>query len=158
VIVLVGAFLLFYRPMTTEPTPTANPGLATTTLTVGNTTITVEVADTDAEREQGLSDRTSLAPGHGMLFVFQQDGDYGFWMKDMSFPLDMLFISETQTPNVGAVVSVAANASPDSYNAADPNASQVFSPPLAVKYVLEVPAGFAAEHGIATGTVVRIGK
>ena len=164
VAILVAAFLVYrYYPMT-QPTqqPLAPSQLSstTTTVTIGAsevsqtnlTTITVEVESTEAAREQGLSGRTSLPEGKGMLFVFEQDGDWGFWMKDMNFPIDIIFISATKTPGVGSVVSVAANASPEGYNQ---NPPQIFYPPLAVRYVLEVPAGFAAKHGVVPGTTLH---
>lgn len=115
--------------------------LPTKNITVGTTTVAVEVADTEALREAGLSSRSALAPGSGMLFQFEHNGDWGIWMKDMRFPIDILFISET-----GSVVSIDANVSPDTY-------PQIFYPPLAVRYVLELSAGFARAHGIVPDSV-----
>ena len=54
--------------------------------------IYIEVADTDASRQQGLSDRDGLCAECGMLFVFPQNGYYGFWMKDMNFNIDIVFL------------------------------------------------------------------
>lgn len=118
---------------------------------IGSTAVQVEVADTDAAREQGLSGHPPLPEGSGMLFVFPYDGDWGFWMKDMTFPLDIIFIGATQTPGEGSVVSIAVNASPAGYQQDPP---EVFYPPTAVRYVLEVPAGFAAAHNIGQDTKV----
>ena len=147
--ILVAAFLVYlYYPMASVPTQQP----PTQTVTIGTTTVQVEVESTEAAREQGLSGRTSLPDGRGMLFVFQQDGDWGFWMKDMNFPIDIIFISATQTPNVGSVVSVAVNASPEGYHQ---NPPQIFYPPTAVRYVLEVPAGFAAAHNVVQGTTLQ---
>jgi len=109
-------------------------------------TVQVEVETTEASREQGLSGRTSLADGHGMLFVFDSPGNYGFWMKDMNFAIDMLFIDAS-----GKIVTIAANASPKGYHQ---NPPQVFYPATPVQYVLEVPAGFAAQNGITEGEQV----
>ena len=114
-----------------------------TTVTIGSTTIQVEVEDTDASREQGLSGRTSLADGSGMLFVFDTPGNYGFWMKDMNFSIDMLFIDA-----LGTIVTIAPNASSAGYHL---NPPQVFYPASSVQFVLEVPAGFAAKNGIEVG-------
>ncbi|HVV15003.1 MAG TPA: DUF192 domain-containing protein [Candidatus Paceibacterota bacterium] len=134
----VAVFLLYYsfNPMPAVPTM-----LPTKEISVGTTTIVVEVASDQAQEEQGLSGRTSLPEGRGMLLAFEHNGDWGIWMKDMRFPIDILFISET-----GNVVSINENVSPDTY-------PQVFYPPLAVRYVLELPAGFAAAHGIAPDSV-----
>jgi len=56
--------------------------------------INVELANTNASREIGLSYRTSMNQDEGMLFVFDKIGKYGFWMKDMNFPLDILWLDE----------------------------------------------------------------
>lgn len=100
----------------------------------------VEVADTDASREQGLSGRTQLPEGQGMLFVFDTEDLWGFWMKDMRFPIDMLWADAN-----GRITTVVENASPDSY-------PQIFYPTQLAKYVLEVPAGYAARNGITEGS------
>jgi hypothetical protein len=117
----------------------------TQTLTVGDARIKVEVRDTEAGRELGLSGRNSLALDHGMLFVFDTPGPYGFWMKDMKFPIDIVWISEDL-----AVVGMVRWATPESY-------PEIFSPPSDIKYVLEVPAGYSTEHGIAVGQRVLMG-
>jgi len=116
--------------------PSSTATLPTKEITVGTTTIMVELATDQTEDEQGLSGRASLPQGRGLLMAFAQDGDWGIWMKDMLFPIDILFISEN-----GSVVSIDANVSPDTY-------PQAFYPPLAVRYVLELPAGYAAAHNI----------
>ena len=114
-----------------------------THVTVGTTTIAVGVANTPTARAQGLSGRASLPDSSGMLFVFDMPGNYGFWMKDMQFPLDIIFADAS-----GRIVSVYQNLSPQTYLA---NPPQVFYPAAPALYVLEVPAGFAAAHGISVG-------
>jgi uncharacterized membrane protein (UPF0127 family) len=59
--------------------------------------LTLEVARTEAQREYGLMNRTSLAPHTGMIFVFPGDGPIDFWMKDTLIPLDMVFIAADGT-------------------------------------------------------------
>ncbi len=54
----------------------------------------VEVADTIEERQLGLSKRYSIAEDGGMLFVYDEKGTYGYWMKDMYFPIDILWIED----------------------------------------------------------------
>ncbi len=63
-----------------------------TVLLINNHKISAEVADNQAEQARGLSNRDSLAPDAGMLFVFEQPGRPGFWMKDMLFNLDIIWI------------------------------------------------------------------
>lgn len=58
----------------------------------GNISITAELAVTDEERQQGLMFRDRLNPDQGMLFVFEEEGFYSFWMKNMKFPIDILWL------------------------------------------------------------------
>ena len=138
---LVGGIAFgFYRA--TPPTDTTM-ATTTTSITIGTTKVQAEVEDTDASRAQGLSGRQSLAEGTGMLFVFDAPGKYGFWMKDMNFAIDMLFVDAS-----GTIVTIAPNASPAGYRL---NPPEVFYPVAPVQYVLEVPAGFAAMNGVIVG-------
>ena len=72
--------------------------------------IKVELAVSDAEKGKGLSGRTGLAPNTGMLFVFEKPGPYAFWMKDMNFPIDIIWLSEDLK-----VVYIKQNTRPESY-------------------------------------------
>ncbi|HCR42252.1 TPA: ACR family protein [Patescibacteria group bacterium] len=54
----------------------------------------IDIADTDAKRAQGLSGRSSLGSDEGMWFIFDQEGIYPFWMKDMQFSLDLVWVSQ----------------------------------------------------------------
>jgi len=103
--------------------------------------VSLEVAATPAERERGLMYRRSLAEGRGMLFVFDADGNQSFWMKNTLIPLDLLFIARD-----GTVVGIHANATP--LSTADIAVGK------ASRYVLEVPGGWAARHGISAGARV----
>jgi uncharacterized protein len=111
---------------------------------IGGTSVRVELADTLDERVRGLSGRESLSEGEGMLFVFPEDGRYGFWMKDMNFSIDIIWLS-----SAGKVVHIAENVPPDSYPAS-------FQPAEPARYVLEVPAGFAKAHNIALGSTASL--
>lgn len=111
-------------------------------LVVGTTVITAEVVDTPEDRHRGLSGRERLKPQSGMLFVFEEEGDYGIWMKDMLFPLDIIWINSHHE-----VVYFKENATPDSY-------PQTFQSPKLASYVLEVPAGFVKENLIKIGDIV----
>lgn len=120
------------------------PTLPTTTVTIGNTTIHAEVASTDTERDDGLSGRSGLAPGQGMLFVFPQPQNDGFWMKEMNFSLDILYADAN-----GTIVTIWPNLSPSTY-------PQAFYPISPAQYVLELPANFAAQNGIVVGSKMVI--
>ena len=63
-----------------------------TTVSMNNKTFKVTVAKTIEEKQKGLSGQKSLGQDKGMLFVFNEKGYYSFWMKDMKFPIDIIFI------------------------------------------------------------------
>jgi uncharacterized membrane protein (UPF0127 family) len=107
------------------------------------TAVEVELARTPAEQERGLMFRERLAPASGMLFVFSDDLDRVFWMKNTLIPLDMIFIDAR-----GAVVGVVERAEPLTLAARGVGAPS--------RYVLEVPGGFCAEHGVRAGDRVRL--
>lgn len=105
--------------------------------------VLVEIAKTPAEQAAGLGFRDSLGKDDGMLFIFGEETTPGFWMKNMEFPIDIVWISGD------AVVGVSENIQPPT-GAAEENLT-VYSPPEPVDYVLEVNAGFAEENGIKIG-------
>ena len=114
--------------------------------TFGGVSLRIEVVQTDAARELGLGGRTTVAPDYGMLFVFANPDKYGFWMKDMTIPIDIFWLDSS-----GVVVSKQEDVSPESY-------PTVFYPEVPAQYVLETQAGFAEAHGIATGTPLQLQK
>ncbi|MEZ0208944.1 MAG: DUF192 domain-containing protein [Candidatus Paceibacterota bacterium] len=111
--------------------------------------IVAEVASTPASRELGLSGRSGLKEGKGMLFVFEHSGRYGFWMKDMNFPIDIIWINED-----GVVVHIERGATPESYSDFNPPKTFVNTPDA--KYVLEIASGASDTYGIYLGTKVQI--
>jgi uncharacterized membrane protein (UPF0127 family) len=120
----------------------------TTQITVGSQSLTVEVADTSLLRTRGLSYRDSLATGTGMLFVFGEARPLTFWMFEMRFCLDIIWIENGQI--AGAAESVCP--AEDRHSTDIP----VYSSPSPVRYVLEVPAGWMDDHGFDVGTPVEI--
>ena len=111
---------------------------------IGDAELIVELADTDKKRIQGLSARESLAEGRGMLFIFENQGLYGFWMKDMLFSIDIVWLDENLT-----VVGVEEGVSPETF-------PEVFYPDRAIISALELPTGFAEENGIDTGVAMYL--
>lgn len=102
----------------------------------------VEIADTPDERRAGLMYRTDLGPDEGMLFLFEQEGDRSFWMKNTPTSLDIFFIGADRR-----IVGIRKNTEPYSEKPI-----RVDAPSQAV---LEVPAGFAERHGIEPGARVE---
>lgn len=117
-------------------------------VTVGETTVIAEIADTGPLRQRGLSYRDGLAPGTGMLFIDERPRFQTFWMKDMRFCLDIIWIEGGQI--VGAATEVCPH--PDLPTSELPT----YRSPIPVRYVLEVPAGWLAAHGYGEGTPVTI--
>ena len=122
--------------------------LATKKVCLGGTCVACEVADNDASRSRGLMYRDSLKPGTGMLFIFPEEGRYSFWMKNMRFALDMLWISTN-----GEITSIMADVPP----CGDGDCPGL-EPRAQARYVLEVESGFCAKHGLTTGQRVEIGE
>lgn len=113
-------------------------------VTIDGIEVSVELATTSAAVQKGLSGRASLASRSGMLFIFSKPDIYRFWMPDMRFPLDIMWIED------GRVVDISANVS----NEFDPRKPKFYSPRTPVRYVLEVNAGFAKQHAIEIGDPV----
>ncbi|MBP9714945.1 MAG: DUF192 domain-containing protein [Candidatus Pacebacteria bacterium] len=110
---------------------------------VANQKIKVDVVNTPETRAQGLSGRESLAENEGMLFVFDNPSDYSFWMKDMNFSIDMIWIGEDMK-----ITYIKKNATPESY-------PEGFGPKEKTsKYVLEVFSGFSDKYDLETGDKV----
>ena len=104
---------------------------------IGSQTFTVEVAASASERERGLSGRALLKPGTGLWFVFLAPDRYGFWMRDMRFPIDLIWVSPDR--QVAGAISLQPCA--DKF-------CPIHYAPRAVAYVLEVNAGeFAGKTG-----------
>ncbi len=122
---------------------------------VGGATLNLILATTTADEERGLGGRDSLPSDAAMLFVFPKDDRYGFWMKDMRFPLDILWLSASSEggPSSGGQVLKVITVVSDIATSTYPN---VFYPSAPARYVLETNAGFAASHGVSAGTVVRL--
>lgn len=96
--------------------------------------VKVEIAETEAQRAQGLMFRQYLPFGEGMLFLFQGTTRIPFWMKDTPISLDILFVRD------GRIVDVINNAVPYSETLLIPNQDY--------NMVLEVPGGYATFQGL----------
>lgn len=147
-IAAVIVFITFIIAFVAFSTPAAAPDAATGVPKPTGSALptTIEVADTQATRAQGLSGRDALAGDSGMLFVFGSDDRHGFWMKDMKFAIDILWLGAD-----GTIVDVASNVGPDTY-------PTIFEPAQPARFVLEVPAGYTATRGWGIGTRLELGE
>jgi len=141
----------------TATAPTAQPALSgpagdptvgatgpvgpTITLSVGDTTWPVEIADDRAEREHGLMYRDGLAEDHGMVFVYPDQRLRAFWMKNTRIPLSIAFLD-----GQGRVVSISDMAP------FDLSTTPSGRPAM---YAVEMSAGWFAAHGVAVGAKVE---
>ncbi len=127
-----------------------NPPLASEPLIIDSAIFTVEIASTSLSQTRGLSFRPSLGTNGGMLFIFDVGSVQTFWMKDMNFPLDMIWISGA------TVVGFTQNIPAPPPGTALWNLP-VYSSPGNTDKVLEVNAGTVAKYNIRVGDVVTIG-
>ena len=110
---------------------------------IAGITLKVDLALTAQAQEQGLSGRNNLQEDEGMLFVFDHADKYPFWMKDMNFPIDIIWIGEDMQ-----VVYIEKNAEPASY-------PETFAPSQNAKYVLEVVSSFSQKNNLKEGDEVE---
>ena len=115
----------------------------------GEATYAVDVAVKPEERRQGLSGRETMAQDAGMLFVFEEEQPLQFWMKDMRFPLDIIWID-----GQCRLIGVSADVPTPPPNAGSDEIPRVQSPSPA-QYVLELNAGEWARAGLSPGDRVQ---
>ncbi|MGM0576814.1 MAG: DUF192 domain-containing protein [Myxococcota bacterium] len=113
----------------------------------GPVVVVAEVVDTPDSRARGLMFRESLPEGAGMLFVFEERRRHTFWMKNTLIPLDMIFIDDAAGRGEPRVVGVV--------HRAEPRTLRTRGVDRPSRWVVEVPGGFAREHGIREGVRVR---
>jgi uncharacterized membrane protein (UPF0127 family) len=141
--ILVIGFLLFAFSFSNKIYHEAESIQDVREVIIGGTVLKVELALTPLEQEKGLGGKDSMAPDTGMLFVLPDFGRNYFWMKDMKFPIDIIWLDQ------GAkVIYIENNLAPSSY----PN---TFGPDENSKYVLEVNAGFAKTHNLQVGDPIK---
>nr|KKS46934.1 MAG: hypothetical protein UV11_C0022G0010 [Candidatus Giovannonibacteria bacterium GW2011_GWF2_42_19] len=111
---------------------------------IGDSKISVEVVKDNESIRKGLSGRLSMEEDRGMLFVFSIPGIYRFWMPDMHFPIDIIWIAD------GKIIGAEKNVSPE-FNPASP---RFYTPTKPIQYVLETNAGFVEAGKIKSGDEV----
>lgn len=111
---------------------------------IGSTTVQASLADSLPERIKGLSDTPYLPDGIVKLFAFGAEGEHSIWMKDMNYPIDIIWVEKG-----GAIVHIKQNIEPQTY-------PESFASPKPAWYVIETPAGFVAQSGIFVGDEVVV--
>lgn len=119
------------------------------TVTIDTHSFLVTTAKTQTEQEKGLSGLNSLSPSHGMVFLFDHPDYYGFWMKDMKFPIDIIFIHNKKIVTIYNRVPFFL---PDTSTSSLP----VYKPSEPADVVLEVSAGLAEQYHFSAGENVDL--
>ena len=118
----------------------------TSVIEIGDRTIKVILAETPTEQSKGLAIKDSMNENEGMFFIFDTPQKYSFWMKDMKFPIDIIWIDTT-----GKIVHIEKNLQPCIFLL--PCAS--YSPDIDSLYVLEVVSNFTNKYNIKIGDKIE---
>ena len=121
---------------------TSKPYL-TQIVTIKNKDFSVQIADTNVKKTLGLSNKNKLKNNKGMLFTYDQPGLYSFWMKDMNFSIDIIWISKDKK-----IINISKDISPATY-------PKTFKPPRPAQYILEINAGLSDKYGFKIGNKVN---
>ncbi|MEK7184544.1 MAG: DUF192 domain-containing protein [Patescibacteria group bacterium] len=115
-------------------------------LYIDNQKISLIIADSSETRIRGLSGMRKLAKDTAMLFVFDKPDKYGIWMKDMKFPIDIIWLDENQK-----IIYIEENISPKTY-------PKVFMSDQQSLYVLETNIDFVKNYNLKVGNILNISK
>ena len=118
-----------------------NPKLKIKKIQIGSETITAEIADTAFAQKRGLMYRENLEENQGMLFPFEKADYHAIWMKNMQFSLDILWIKDERVVYLREFVTL-------------DNGEKIYTPPMKVDQVLEIPAGWMEKHNYGLGVEV----
>ncbi len=118
------------------------------TLSLNAHTYTMEVAKTNSQRETGLSYRNELCPTCGMIFVFNQETIWPFWMKDTHIPLDMIWL--TKTGKITTILTAQPEPGVALYQL------KIYKNAIPSTYVLELNAGDAQKLGLTIGSSLTL--
>ncbi len=143
ILAIGSAFLLLYSRNQPQVTTSFNSAQKAS-ITIGTTTIYADIANTSEERERGLGGRPFIKDNEGMLFVFDNPDFYTFWMKDMVFPIDIIWLDKEFR-----VVDVTENVLPSSF-------PEAFKPSYKALYVLEVQSGFFEAQSLEEGSLLKV--
>ena len=134
-----AAFLLFlsYRQQTNK-TPRA---------IINNHTFNLEIAKTSKEKEIGLAKYNNIPQNSGMLFSFEKPGSYSFWMKNMKFPIDIIFIRNNK------IIKIFNNVPAPKL---DNQQLPTYAPNQLSDTVLEINAGLSDKYNFKNGDKVKI--
>jgi|TARA_B100001971_G_scaffold95687_1_gene88444 hypothetical protein len=142
IIVITTIMILIYYPVQTS---IESEIVIEASVTINGKTIEIEIADEPDERSRGLMFRESLTKDTGMLFLFDREDFYSFWMMNVNFNLDLIWINSN-----GNVVHIERDVPSCFMNC------PTYAPKEAARYVLELNSGVANELDLLVGSFVSI--
>lgn len=137
--IIIGAFVLLVAVLVSQVVG-AYFMPQTAVLHLGSHRFEARIADTDRSRQQGLSGTMRLPADEAMVFIFDSDGRWPIWMKDMNYSIDIVWLDNSKH-----VVDFALDVSPDSYP------TKTFFPKNEARYVVELKSGTVKAKGIRVG-------
>jgi uncharacterized membrane protein (UPF0127 family) len=141
-IILLGLLVLLFIFIKGQSV-SSFPGYTETELNLHVHNLMLYIADNDKTREQGLSEIKKLKDNEGMIFIFNKPDYYAFWMKDMNFPLDFIYLNNNK------VVDIKENISPQTY-------PQAFEPVNPSDKIIEVNVGTVQKLSIKKGDIIQL--
>jgi len=152
-VIAVVVLLVVYTVYESNTTPgSVTSGVPSRFSVNGRTFVFTYLATTQQERQAGLMNKR-VTNSTTMLFAFPYSSEWSFWMYDTNTSLDMIWVNATG--DLGRVVYLTAGA-PPCFNSFGYGCA-TYTPSAPANYVIEAKAGFAAAHGITTGTTVLFG-
>jgi hypothetical protein len=146
VFVLAGIIMYKFWPKKNEGAKVESPQVKYSQIKIGSQEIKAEVVDNEETRIKGLSGRDSLSNNEGMLFVFEKPDIYPFWMKDMKFAIDIIWIKDKR------IVDIVKDAQPPTVD----GKTITYTPRAEADLVLETVAGFCTENNVKIGDEIQI--
>lgn len=150
ILFLFGIFLavavgLYFAKDYVAKMPAILDSKETSAITINGHSFKVTEVSSQKDLEIGLSETKSISSDQGMLFIFEEASYYSFWMKNMKFPIDIIYI------NQDAIVTIRNNAQPPKNNTDN---LVVYFPEKPSNKVLEIQAGLAEKYGFKIGDKV----
>lgn len=130
-----------------QDNPIGNPLAKNATAKIKNQTFKLSVAKTAKDKEVGLSEKKSLPNDSGMIFPFGRDGYYSFWMKNMKFPIDIIFINDNKIVKIHHSVQPPKDTS---------DSLSLYSSDSPSDTVLEIKAGLSKKYGFKEGDKIEL--
>lgn len=127
--------------------PDFYPQYKKTTVSINGFKVLLALASTDEQRIKGLSGLEKLNENEGMLFLFDQPSKQGFWMNEMKFPIDIIWLDSNSR-----VIHTERNLEPCRIFMA----CHVYTPQVDSLYVIELRSGFTNDHSIKNGTIINL--